>query len=130
MNGKEVIEKRIKENLELGNSLESIKKHLFKIYPDPKPIPVDFPSRLRAEKQEKIDILKEKAERDRVAVESLFSGNGIQITPDGWGVFNSITEYENHGRVTKKPSNYSILFGNRANTMANAANVILDWAKK
>ena len=34
MNGKEVIEKRIKENLELGNSLESIKKHLVKIYPE------------------------------------------------------------------------------------------------
>ena len=32
MDKKEVIEKRIKENLELGNSPESIKKHLTKIY--------------------------------------------------------------------------------------------------
>ena len=34
MDEKEVIEKRIKENLELDNSLESIKNHLVKIYPE------------------------------------------------------------------------------------------------
>jgi len=112
------------------NEQSTLADLLFKIYPDPKSLPLDFPDKLRAEKQNKIDELKEKAERDRKIVESLFAGKGTEITADGFGLFNSVTEYENHVRVTKKPSDYSILFGNRANKMTYAANVILDWTKK
>jgi len=47
-----------------------------------------------------------------------------------WGLFNSITEYENWGRMTKKPAEYSIVMGNRANTMAKAYNVITSYIQK
>jgi len=100
---------------------------LFKIYPDPKSLPFDFPEKLREEKQTVLDALKEKAENDRVVVEQLFGGQGIKITADAWGLFNCVTQYENHVRMTKKPANYSILFGNRANTMSKAFGVINDW---
>jgi len=103
---------------------------LFGIYPDPNPLPIDFPERLRNEKQEKINIVANKAAKDREIISSLFGGQGIAITPDGFGLFNAVTQYENHVRVTKKPSEYSILFGNRATTMARAADVISNWTLK
>lgn len=109
---------------------QSLTSLLFKIYPDPKPLPADYPSRIRAEKQEKIDVLAAKAERDRAVISDLFGGQGIEITPDGWGLFNAVTQYENHVRVTKKPSDYSVILGNRSNTMNKAAQVISTWAKK
>ena len=101
---------------------------LFQIYPDPAPIPENFPDRLRDEKQTKIDKAAELAERDRVMVEGLFGGTGTKITPDGWGLFNCVTEYENYGRNSKKDPEYSILLGERAATMNRAANVIGAWA--
>ena len=59
----------------------------------------------------------------------MFNGGGIAIDKNtGWDLFNAVTQYENHGRVTKKPSDYSVLFGNRANTMAKAATVLVNWA--
>lgn len=115
-----------KKTIENSNTLADL---LFKIYPDPKPLG-DIPDKLRAEKQKNVDKLAEKAERDRKMVESLFGGSGTQITPDGWGLFSSVTEFENYVRVERKPAKESIMFGNRAGTMARAANVIWDWAKK
>jgi len=90
----------------------------------------DYPSKLRDEKQEKIDMLAEKARNDRYLVEELFNGAGTQIDNSMWGLFNSITGYENWGRMTKKPAEYSIVMGNRANTMAKAYNVITSYIQK
>lgn len=97
---------------------------LFKIYPDPKKLPDDYPDRIRASKELAIEQAMIKAQHDREMVAGLFGGNGIAITPDAWGLMNSVTEYENHVRMTKKPAEYSIIMGNRANTMTNAANVL------
>ncbi|HBD93194.1 MAG TPA: hypothetical protein DC057_03380 [Spirochaetia bacterium] len=107
---------------------QSLNSLVYKIYPDPEPLPVDYPSKLRDSKQERIDVSIEKATRDRELVTRLFNGGGIAIDATGWGLFNCVTQLENHERVTKKPSEYSILFGNRANTMAKAASVIANWA--
>ena len=101
---------------------------LFKIYPDPETLPVDYPDRLKSEKQNKIDDLAEKAKNDRTLVESLFNGEGTGINATAWGLFNAVTEYENWGRDTRKPAEYSILMGNRANTMAKAYNIINQWS--
>jgi hypothetical protein len=105
----------------------SLANLLFKIYPDPKQLPVDYPEKLRGEKQESIDAVAEKASRDRTLVEALFNGEGTAIDATAWGLFNSVTEYENWGRSTKKSADYSILMGNRANTMAHAYSVINNW---
>lgn len=100
---------------------------LFQVYPNPEPLPAYFPEKLRAERQARIDKAAELAERDRGLVEALFNGQGTAITGDVWGLFNSITEYENHGRNSKKEPEQSILFGDRAGTMTRAANVLNNW---
>ena len=100
---------------------------LFKIYPDPKQLPDDYPIKLRGEKQAVIDDLSEKATKDRMLVEALFNGAGTSIKATGWGLLNAVTEYENYGRMTKKPAEASLIMGNRAQTMAYAYNVINNW---
>ena len=105
----------------------SLANLLFQIYPDPKEVPADYPEKLRGEKQVKVDDLMEKATNDRRLVEALFNGEGTAINATAWGLFNAVTEYENWGRSTKKPAEYSILMGNRANTMANAYQTINNW---
>ena len=104
---------------------------LGKIYPDPKSLPANYPERLKAEKQSKIYDLTVKAERDRNLVLDLFNGAGIACS-DGtvWSLFNATTQYENFGRVTKKPSDYSILFGNRANTMNRAFETLYAFVER
>jgi hypothetical protein len=97
------------------------------IYPDPKNLPEFFPDNLRNEKQEKINEEVEKAEESRDLVMDLFKGAGIAITPTAYGLYNSVTEAENHHRKSKKETTYSILLGNRHNIMENAMAVIGDW---
>jgi phage/plasmid-like protein (TIGR03299 family) len=136
-----VQEKALRKSEEIKESLEAMALYsigsttqladiLFSVYNDPQPLPADYPSKLRDEKQEKIDMLAEKARNDRYLVEELFNGAGTQIDNTMWGLFNSITEYENWGRMTKKPAEYSIVMGNRANTMAKAYNVITSYIQK
>ncbi len=100
---------------------------LFQIYPDPKQLPDYFPEKLRDDRQTRIDKEQELAERDRALVTQLFEGAGTAITADAWGVFNAVTEFENHGRNSKKEPEYSILFGDRANTMSKAVNILNNW---
>jgi len=97
---------------------------LFQIYPDPKPLPADYPEKLRGEKQEKIDKVAEDAECNRNAIQALFSGQGTAINATGWGLFNCVTELSNYGGMVKKPVEYSILMGNRDKVMTHAFNVI------
>jgi hypothetical protein len=100
------------------------------IYPDPKPVSDNYPSRLLVEKQAKNAKIAADAARDRDRVSALFAGEGTEIDGSAWGLFNAVTEYENHGRMTKKPADYSLLLGNRAGTMQKAMNRILSYAEK
>jgi hypothetical protein len=97
---------------------------LFGIYPNPEKLPEYFPEKLRKEKQEKIDELIEKSERDADAVMSLYNGEGTAIDATAWGLFNAVTEYENWGRSTKKNADSSIMIGNRSKTMSRALDVV------
>ena len=97
------------------------------VYPDPSPLPEDYPLKLRSEKQAVIDVTAEKAENDRSLVMQLFGGGlGTDIEYNYWGLFNAFTEYENWGRSTKKEASASIMVGNRSNAMGKAFGVISD----
>jgi hypothetical protein len=111
------------------NDEEEIDEILGIIYPDPKPIPVDWPKKLMAEKEEKNEALLEKSLRDRQLVKSIFDGEGTDIDATAWGLFNSITEYENWGRATRKPAEYSIMLGGRGQTMSLAYNVVTAYMR-
>lgn len=110
-------------NHPLSNDKE-IKSLLHYAYPDPEPIPLDYPKNLRQSKQESIDAQAEVAERYRTGIYELFNGQGTAITPDMWGLFNATTEYFNYAQVAKKPVDASILFGNRARNMNKMAEVL------
>lgn len=111
------------------DSEKTLANILFKVYPDPEPLPESYPDSLRSEKQEKIDKEAEFAERDRAEVARLFSGDGIGIDATAWGLFNAFTEAENY-RDSKKDGTVSLLFGARAKTMNSAAMIINDWINK
>lgn len=97
------------------------------IYPNPKPLPDFYPDALRVEKQEVIDSKSEKAEESRDLVMDLFKGSGIEISQTAYGLFNSVTEAENHHKPSKKDSVYSLLLGNKHNIMSDAMAVISNW---
>ena len=87
------------------------------IYPDPKPVPDFYPEELRDEKQETVDTKTEKAEKSRELVMELFQGAGIAIDKTCYGFYNANTEYVNHHIPSKKDFSYSVLLGNRSQTM-------------
>ena len=111
------------------NDEEEVDEILGIIYPDPNPIPVDWPKKLRAEREEKNETLLEKSLRDRQLVKKIFDGEGTAIDATAWGLFNAVTEYENWGRATRKPAEYSIMLGGRGQTMGLAYNVVTAWMK-
>lgn len=100
------------------------------IYPDPAPIPVDWPIKLRSEKEQKYAEALAKSERDRELTKAIFDGEGTAIDATAWGLFNSVTEYESWGRMTKKPAEYSILLGNRGEQINKAYFVIQNYMKQ
>ena len=98
---------------------------LFHLYPDPKVLPSDYPTKLVAKKQAEIDTAAELAERDRSLALRLFEGAGTGLnskacagTAFGW--YNAVTEYVDWGLDAKKDPTSSILVGNRADTKARA----------
>jgi hypothetical protein len=105
---------------------------LFSAYPDPIPLAKDayIPDALRRGKEEKIEEKKELATKYRTGIVSLFFGQGTQITPNLYGLFNSTTEYFNYGQMEKKPANVSILMGTRADNMNKMAEVLAYEAAK
>jgi hypothetical protein len=109
---------------------DEVYKLLFQIYPYKDKLPEDYPDQLRGREEDKIEVSIQKSEKDVDAVYKLFNGEGIAIEKNGFGLFNSVTQFENHVRVQKKPVNYSLLFGNRAKTMTRANNVITAWVKE
>lgn len=98
---------------------------LFSAYPDPQPVPEDYPEKLRASKEEKLELEKKLMTQYREGIYSLFSGQGTAITNDYWGLFNATTEYFNYGQMEKKPANLSIMLGQRATRMNQMAEVLL-----
>jgi hypothetical protein len=111
------------------NDEEEVDDLLNVIYPDPSPISVDMPSVIKNEKEERRESLLEKALRDRQLVKLIFDEKGTAIDATAWGLFNSVTEYENWGRATRKPAEYSIMLGGRGQTMNTAYKVIADYMK-
>jgi hypothetical protein len=103
---------------------DTIYNLLFKIYPNPAKLPDYYPDKLRQEKQDKIDEMIEKSERDADMVMSLFNGEGTAIDATAWGLFNAVVEGENWARSTKKDAASSIMIGNRSKTMGVALDVI------
>lgn len=98
---------------------------LFTAYPNPKPLPEDYPAKLRASKEEKLEVDNKLMTQYRDGIYSLFAGQGTAITHDYWGLFNATTEYFNYGQMEKKPANLSIMMGQRATRMNQMAEVLL-----
>jgi hypothetical protein len=86
---------------------------LLEAFPDPKPMDEFYPKELKAEKQTKIEDESERLSGIRDGIFGLFSGGGIAITPDYYGVMNSTTEYFCHKMPSKKPVAASVMWGNR-----------------
>lgn len=106
-----------------------LKSLIEQIYPSPAPLGF-YPDELRSEREEKIQKEAEKAEADRLAIEALFGG-GDKTTngATAWDLFNNVTFYENHVRLSKKDTANSIVFGNRSKQMNFAMSVLNDYAK-
>jgi hypothetical protein len=109
------------------NDEEEVDDILNIVYPDPSPIAIDMPNIIKNEKEEKRESLLEKALRDRQLVKLIFDEKGTAIDATAWGLFNSVTEYENWGRATRKPAEYSIILGNRSQKMAHAYKSIIAY---
>jgi len=83
-----------------------------------------YPAELRTEKEERMAKVDSENEKIRDGVYALFSGGGTAITPDYYGLFNSVSEYYCHVQASKKPIAQSVMFGNRADAMKNVVNVL------
>lgn len=99
------------------------------VYPKKDELPENYPTKLRAEKEEEIEKYNKTQEESVELAMSLFEGAGIEISPDCWGGYNCVTELENHHRVVKKDATSSLLIGNRQKTMATALSLFGDYAK-
>ena len=99
------------------------------VYPYTNELSSFYPDTLRANQEEKIELTNEKVNERRDLAMSLFEGAGIAITPTAWGVLNSVTEAENHHVPSKKDTAYSILIGNRRETMATAMKVVTEYVE-
>jgi len=95
------------------------------VYPS-KSIPVDYPEELLNEEIDKVEKSIEFSERSVDGVMDLFGGNGIAIDATAWGLFNSVTEYENHHRAVRKDPENSILFGARGQAMNRMAMALVE----
>jgi len=100
-----------------------------KVYPLKNSLGEFHPDELRGKDQGKIDEYNLSQETKRDLALELFKGKGIAITPSVWGVFNSVTELENHIIPSKKDKTESILLGNRQAIMQNAMSVLSEYAE-
>lgn len=104
-----------------------LKSLIEKIYPKPEELG-SYPAELRKEKEEKLEKERAKADVDQQEIQKLFGGQGIAIDATGWGLFNCVSQYENHIRDSKKDTANSIVFGNRSKQMNNTFGILLDYA--
>lgn len=97
-----------------------------KVYPLKDNLGAFYPDDIREEKQTPIDTYNQKQTESRDLAMELFAGAGIEIDSTLWGVYNAVTEAENHHKASKKDFAYSILMGNRAGIIENAMAVCAD----
>ena len=131
------VQSNAKKQVELTNSFfkqltkiplteeKEVYRLLFTAFPDPKPLPEDYPAKLRANKEEKLEMDKKLMTQYRDGIYGLFNGQGTGITNDYWGLFNATTEYFNYGMMEKKPANLSVMMVQRATRMNQMAEVLL-----
>lgn len=105
---------------------ESVQSVLTASYPIPRPPTVDLPAEVYQEREKLYETGKDWALTSRTNVQELFEGKGTGMdlaSAQGtlWGLYNSVTEYENYRRSRDNSSRgYNTLFGDRADTMARA----------
>jgi len=91
-----------------------------KVYPKKGDIGAFYPDELRTKDQTRIDEFNQSQEEKRDFCVELFQGRGIEISKSVWGVWNCVTEFENHWIPSKKSPYESIIMGGRHKTMSNA----------
>jgi hypothetical protein len=98
---------------------------IYASWPNPNPVPSFYPEALKEKKQKSIEVETEHAEQIRSGVYDLFTGSeGIGIDASYYGLFNSCSQYFNHGMKSKKDTSFSIAWGNRNNEMNHFAEVL------
>jgi len=97
---------------------------IYTTWPNPSPMPESYPENLKDKKQESIDKETERVIKIRDGVYDTYMNNGIEVTEDYYGLFNSGTQFFNHVYPSKKDSTFSICWGNRANEMNQFAEIL------
>ncbi|GEM_PF-3224633 len=93
-------------------------------YPDKEDVSAYYPKQLKDDKQARIEAYNESQKRIREGIFTLFSGEGIEITPDYWGMMNSTSEYFCHVQPSKKPIAESVMFGGRQKNIMSMVKVL------
>jgi hypothetical protein len=105
---------------------DEVKEILTEAFPSPEPLSEFYPKELKAEKLEKIEDENSRLSDIRDGIFGLFSGGGISITPDYYGIMNSTTEYFCHKMPSKKPIAASVMWGNRQKMTMQVVDVLKD----
>jgi hypothetical protein len=99
-----------------------------KVYEMPKQFSDFCPPELIDAKREKYETAVADTKNDIDLAMSLFQGAGIAIDKTAFGVYNVVTEQENHHRMAKKnDGTESILIGQRGDVMNKAFNVVSEY---
>lgn len=93
-------------------------------YPDKEDVSAYYPKQLKDDKQARIEAYNESQKGIREGIFTLFSGEGIEITPDYWGMMNSTSEYFCHVQPSKKPIAESVMFGGRQKNIMSMVKVL------
>ena len=97
---------------------------LLESFPAPKKLTEFYPEELREEKLVSLDAINTKQEEIRDGIFGLFSGGGINVTADYYGILNSTTEYFCHKMPSKRPIAASVMWGNRQKMTMQVAEVL------
>jgi hypothetical protein len=99
---------------------------LFKAYPAVDSVSQYYPKQLRDAKEEKTVEFNEHQEVMRNGIFELFAGAGTDISPDYWGLTNSVSEFFCHVQPSKRPIAESVMFGGRQANMMKFINTLVD----
>lgn len=103
-----------------------VRSILMAAYPDADAVPEYYPQQLRGAKEDSVRESNEKEAQIRDGIFELFAGKGTAITPDLWGIQNSVSEFFCHVLPSKKPIASSVMFGNRQKEIMKMVNVLKD----
>jgi len=101
---------------------------LYQAYPDTVSISSLYPRQLRDAKEKKTVSENVSQAEMRDGIFAMFSGQGTGITADGWGLFNSGTEFLNHYKPSKRPTASSMMWGGRNDDAMKLVKVLSTWA--